>query len=166
VARNRALREIKLLGGRNVVISSNLPVRGDGLPYANGRAEDPAIAVYWQQPGEGGSMERVMACDVWRKIEDNLHAIVLSIGALRDLERWGSSSIVDRAFAGFSALPSVASIDWRCELMIDGFPPRTLEDARRAYREKARFHHPDVGGSVEAMTRLNEAWEAAQKELA
>jgi hypothetical protein len=35
----------------------------------------------------------------------------------------------------------------------------TLAQIREAYREQAQRHHPDAGGSVEAMRRLNEAYQ-------
>lgn len=166
---DKLLDEIRMLGGTDPVISSNLPTNRRGLPYAtsrsaDGRVEqvaDPGVAVYWT--GEKRE-ERVMACDRWIQPGHNIHALALSIAAMRGLERWGSSSIVDKAFAGFAALPSVPEIDWRCEL---GVPPNAtgLEFVRSAYRVKARQCHPDTGGSVEAMSRLNRAWEVAQREL-
>jgi hypothetical protein len=35
----------------------------------------------------------------------------------------------------------------------------TLNQIREAYRDLAQDHHPDAGGSVEAMRRLNEAYQ-------
>lgn len=37
-------------------------------------------------------------------------------------------------------------------------PAATDEELRRAYLALARRHHPDTGGDVRLMTRLNEAW--------
>jgi DnaJ domain len=37
-------------------------------------------------------------------------------------------------------------------------PTATADDVRRAYTALARRHHPDAGGSDDAMYRLNEAW--------
>lgn len=37
--------------------------------------------------------------------------------------------------------------------------PYTLKDIREAYREQAQSHHPDAGGSADAMRRLNEAYQ-------
>jgi hypothetical protein len=37
--------------------------------------------------------------------------------------------------------------------------PYTLQDIREAYREQAQSHHPDAGGSADAMRRLNEAYQ-------
>lgn len=37
--------------------------------------------------------------------------------------------------------------------------PYTLKEVRDAYREQAQNHHPDAGGSADAMRRLNEAYQ-------
>ena len=37
--------------------------------------------------------------------------------------------------------------------------PYTFKEIRDAYREQAQNHHPDAGGSAEAMRRLNEAYQ-------
>jgi hypothetical protein len=37
--------------------------------------------------------------------------------------------------------------------------PYTLKEIREAYREQAQSHHPDAGGSDDAMRRLNEAYQ-------
>ena len=35
----------------------------------------------------------------------------------------------------------------------------TLRQIREAYREMAQQHHPDAGGSLESMRRINEAYQ-------
>lgn len=37
--------------------------------------------------------------------------------------------------------------------------PYCLQDIREAYRQQAQNHHPDAGGSADAMRRLNEAYQ-------
>ena len=37
--------------------------------------------------------------------------------------------------------------------------PYTLQEIREAYRDQAQCHHPDAGGSADAMRRLNEAYQ-------
>ena len=37
--------------------------------------------------------------------------------------------------------------------------PYTLQEIRESYREQAQSHHPDAGGSADAMRRLNEAYQ-------
>lgn len=91
-AAKELLHELKLLGAVNAVITSQLPTRTDGLPYADGRCDDPGIAVWFVLGGH----ERVFACDHWFRPGENLRAIALSIGAMRGLERWGMADVIER----------------------------------------------------------------------
>jgi hypothetical protein len=144
------LREIRLLGGRLPVISANLELRNDGLPYANQKQPaDVGVAVYFQRKGEGLSF----ACDRWAKVEHNLRAIMKTIEAIRGIERWGSSDLMERAFTAFTALP--APEQWWQVLGVA--QSATAAEIDTAYREKARAAHPDTGGSDAAMARLNAA---------
>lgn len=143
-------REVRLMGGTLPVVSSNLELRRDGLPYAGQRQpDDAAVAVYFMRRGR----QMVFACDKWRKVEDNMRAIAKTIEALRGIERWGSSDLMERAFTGFEALP--APEQW---WQVLGVPQKaTADEIRNAYRAKARSAHPDQGGSTAAMARLNAA---------
>ncbi len=163
-ARDSLLLEIRRLNGDNPVITSDLPVRIDGLPYADGRGRgsDPGVAVYWLQAVKGRFVERVMACDRWDSHGGNMRAIALSIEALRGLDRWGGSSIVERAFQSFAALPpasaGMAAGDWR--IIFPGCS--TFDDVKLSFRRQAGVDHPDCGGSEAAMARLNAAYAAAK----
>lgn len=42
-------------------------------------------------------------------------------------------------------------------------PSATWEDIERAYRQKAKVHHPDRGGDEDAMRALNEAYQLLKK---
>lgn len=44
-------------------------------------------------------------------------------------------------------------------------PSAPPEIAKAAYRALARIHHPDRGGSHEAMQRINTAWESISRRL-
>lgn len=143
--REGVLRSVKLIGGRDAVISSNIPLRNDGLPYANTREPDDAgIAVYWTDRGTG--QPRAMACDCWRTTTENLHAIELALEALRQITRTGASQIVARAFGGFAALPPPRSA-WREVLGYQADEPVTEEKIRTTFRQLAKMRHPDQGGS-------------------
>ena len=37
-ARDQIVKELRLMGAKNVIISTNVPLRQDGLPYANFKA--------------------------------------------------------------------------------------------------------------------------------
>jgi hypothetical protein len=166
--------ELGRLGAANAVITSQLPTRHDGLPYADGRSEDPGIAVWFVLDGH----ERVFACDKWCTPGENLRAIAKSIEALRGLERWGMADVVSKAFAGFAALPSGAPAppvkrDWRevfgVEALVDTLLASSTDDliavVKARHRKLIAEHHPDAGGDVARAAELNAALDEAEKEL-
>ena len=60
-ARDELLRELGLLGAKDVTISSNVALRRDGLPYSDAREPvDPGVAVYFDREiGEYPNKKRV-----------------------------------------------------------------------------------------------------------
>ena len=159
-ARDALLRELQRLGARDVIISSNIPLRHDGLPRADAREPaDPGIAVYFKYKNR----QHCFACDKYNRTYDNMHAINLTIAGLRGIARWGTGDMMERAFRGFEALPAPQAQDWRSVLGVNGMSG--LDVVRQAYLEKARQAHPDKGGSHELMQKINSAWEAAQLEI-
>jgi hypothetical protein len=65
-------------------------------------------AVRWINRATDQNFQYVIASDLFREVRLNMAAIVMSIKAIRQLERCGTSSILERAFKGFSALPADA----------------------------------------------------------
>lgn len=159
------LDEIERLGGKDVVISSNAQYRADGMPYARqGYIRDTGVAVYFTRKNQ----PVVFACDTYGHIHENIHAIGLTIEALRTIERHGAAELLDRAFTGFEALPAPgAKKHWREILDVPADTPAgmQLHRAREHYRALANIHHPDRGGSHDRMAEINVAWEEAQNEL-
>lgn len=148
---NGLLDELRKLGAQNVVISSDLRLRNDGLPYSNQREpDDPGIAVYFDY----NKRPMVFACDSYNRDWKNIRAIALTIEALRGIERWGASDMMERAFTGFAQLPQ--SEPW---WLILGFesPPNTESEIRARFRELSKTLHPDVGGSHEEFCRMQQA---------
>lgn len=162
----RVLLELSRFGiGRDdIVISTNVPTRLDGLPRSDQKAPaDPGVAVYWRtRKGE----HRVMAIDQYSKVADNLAAVAATLDAMRAIERHGGAQILDRAFTGFTALPSArAPRSWREVIGVPTFET-SIAEVRAVYRRRAMELHPDrPGGSHDAMTELNAALAAAEKEL-
>lgn len=161
-ARNELLKELKLLGATNVIISSNIELRRDGLPYANQRQpEDTGIAVYFTLNGE----QQCVPCDKWRKSEDNLQAIRKTIEALRGLDRWGAKEMVNAAFRGFKALPASAIVTpyqkraWYEVLEVS--QSASPEVVKAAYRQKMLKAHPDHGGSNVEFAEVQAAFKEA-----
>lgn len=157
-ARDELFEELRRLGARRIVLSTNLHLRRDGLPHANQRTpDDPGAAVYFEYDGA----RVAFACDRWTRTEHNIWAIHHTIDALRAIARWGTGDMVKAAFRGFVALPAPAITEppWYHVLGVD-------EDANRAdivsaYRILAKKYHPDAGGSDEQMAQLNRAYEKA-----
>lgn len=163
-ARDHLMNELRLMGARYIVLSSNLTLRQDGLPYAKQeRVLDPGIAVYFQWHGK----QMTFACDRWDRVEDNVRAVGKTIEALRGIERWGASDMMERAFSAFEALPPPAGeIRITCWDIL-GIAPRSNSAAiERAYRERAKAAHPDRGGSREEWDALVAAVSQAHLEIA
>jgi len=156
-ARDELFRELRLMGARWPVLSTNVALRRDGLPYANQpEPSDPGVAIYF----EWKKRQMAFSCDRWDRVRDNVQAIRHTIAALRGLDRWGTGDMVEAAFTGFEALPPPG---WRGDLGLD--QDATLADAERSYRLRARSAHPDAGGSAEDMSRLNVAIARARQEM-
>lgn len=136
-------QELKRLGGTQLVISTNLKYRADGIPYSQQRQpDDQGAAVYFKYNGEN----MVLACDTFDKIGCNIYAIAKTIEAMRAIERYGASELMKRAFTGFKALPAPdQKVPWYVML---GVPEMaSLEEIKAAYRELAKKYHPDVNPS-------------------
>jgi hypothetical protein len=63
-------------------------------------------ALRWINQRTSQRFDYVIACDQFREVRLNMAAIVLTIRAIRQIERCGTSSLLERAFKGFSALPA------------------------------------------------------------
>ena len=147
----RVLLELERLGVKrnDLVISTDIPTRLDGLPRSDRTATDPGVAVYWRK----GKATRCMAIDRYDRVADNLAAIAATLEAMRAIERHGGAEILDRAFTGFVALP--APEQWWQVLGVAENATRGEIDA--AYRRLAALHHPDRGGDSAQMARINTA---------
>jgi len=146
------VNQLRLLGARAVVVSTNVPLRNDGRPYSNpGRMDDPGVAVFFRLAGR----DYCMPCDCWRTVEENVYAIAKHVAAMSGQLRWGVAS-VEQAFAGFKALP--ASDPFGRLGLHEGASVAAIE---AAFRERAVTCHPDKGGSHEVMAELNRAREEA-----
>lgn len=176
-ARDNIVAEIGRLAGRypdpQIVISTNIALRRDGLPLANQRQpDDPGVAVYFLYK----KRQMSFACDRWQKVEHNMQAIAKTIEALRGIARWGSGDMLEAAFTGFTALPPPPAAG-------PGAPPAPAPAARKhwrdvfgtgvhnraqlqdVYRRLAGAYHPDRGGDASKMAELNRARDEAWQEL-
>lgn len=160
-ANDGLLYELERLGASALIISSNIELRKDGIPRSDrARPEDPGVAAYFRLKGKPVSL----ACDKWRRPEDNLWAIAKHVEAIRGQERWGVGSI-ERAFGGYMALPPGGSSAGRSWWDVLGCAHDAPADViRQAFRIAAAAAHPDrPGGSHERMVEVNAAWDKARQ---
>jgi hypothetical protein len=163
---SRVLEQLERMGidRQDVIISSNVPTRLDGMPRSgSGEPKDHGVAVYWK---ERNKPMRCMAIDRYDRVADNLAAVAATLDAMRAIERHGGAQILDRAFTGFAALPEKASQPWRETLGLQGEGVISIEVVESRFKELARKHHPDVGGDAEKFRQLVEARDAARLEVA
>lgn len=149
---NRLLSQIELLGATQWTISSDIPLRNDGLPRG-GAAEpdDPGVCVYLTVQKRPYSLPS----DRWDRVADNIAAIAAHIGAMRGMERWGVGSL-EKNFAGYLALPAPVSLrPWYDVLHC--MEDEDILSIERQYKLLALDFHPDNGGSHEDMAELNRA---------
>lgn len=165
---SRIRTELDRMGLRDddIVISTNLKLRLDGLPRSDQREpDDSGAAVYWV---DKTGATRCMAIDRYTRIADNLAAIAATLDAMRAIERHGGAEILDRAFTGFKALPGPSGeiqYHWRDELGIDT-PRPTRAEVDHAYKRMRSKCHPDNGGSDALFHRIQRAYEQACREVA
>jgi hypothetical protein len=164
-ARDGVIRELKLMGATGIIISSNVPLKRDGLPYAvpfgNSKSitDDTGIAVYFTFNNE----QKVLCCDAFICLDDNMQAINKTVEALRGIDRWGCSDILNQTFTGFKALSDTTMREsevW--QILGLHIKPAGIETLHAAYRSMAKKLHPDAGGTAEAFHRLQQAYEQAK----
>jgi len=148
-AREKLENELRLLRATSVTISSNMNERD----YDRYQVKDPGVAIYFMRDG----CRLVMACDRYRTPADNLRSLSLAIAAMRQLDRHGGGTMMNRAFTGFVALPASRS----CWEILGVCTGADHDEINHAYRRKAKDAHPDSGGSDQAMAELNRARDEA-----
>lgn len=164
-ARKDLLSEIHLLSGdRNPIISSNVPLRKDGIMYAdvaNDQLRDPGVAVYFQY----NSHQVTLACDAWLTPAENIRAIGLTVNAMRGMDRWKCSGILNRSFSGFMALPASNAIVGKNWWEVMGYQsiPSSFDLVATKYKDLSKDLHPDrPEGSKEKFQELVEAYSQAK----
>lgn len=171
-ARRSLSDELHRLGAVGPVLSSNIPIRGDGMPYADAarrKMEDPGVAVYFMLRGK----RMVMAQDAYWDIAANFRSLALAIEAMRQLERHGGGTMMEKAFYGFAALPppegSKPRRPWWTVMQYSADPKErellSVAEVKARYATLAKRLHPDAGGTAEAFSELNQARDDAFAEL-
>lgn len=148
-ALNFLRKETELMGGKNLVLSSNCTL-------GNEKPKDCGVVAFFELRGTAIAIP----CDRWRKVEDNVKAIGLTIEAMRGMERWGAKHMITAMFKGFMALPERSGPS--CWEVLGISPESNEAQIVEAWRTKAKDCHPDAGGSHDAMSALNAAKDIAR----
>lgn len=166
-ARDGVLKEVEKLAKWKTtpVLSSDLMLRQDGLPYARQRTSDldPGVALYWVAKN-GKPM--VIACDVFDRLEHNMRAIQRTLEALRGIERWGASHLLERAYSGFLALPPSPTEYFLWHEVLGLRRHADTAAVKEKYRTLCARFHPDAKGEGdgEKYHRIQMAWQAFKRE--
>ncbi|WP_439444505.1 J domain-containing protein [Xanthomonas translucens pv. translucens] len=141
----------------DLVISSNLELRLDGLPRSNQREPtDPGVAVYWVDRFDRSQPPKCMAIDQYDRVADNLAAVAANLDAMCAIERRGGATILARAFAGFAALPGPTAAD--CRAVLDPADPEG------SYKRLRAQHHSDRDGDAATFQQVQDAWSSHKAE--
>jgi hypothetical protein len=159
-ARQRLSDQLDRLGADDVVLSTNVELTAYGEPRG-GRVTptDPGAAVYFTL----ATKDRVLACDSWKTVEQNIAAIAAHIECIRRIDRYGVGTL-EQAFAGYDALPPPSEENRPAWRKILRFPPLTQvtkDDVQVAFRTLARAAATDEARLLE----LNLARDQALAEL-
>ena len=148
--------QVRLFGGEDLIISSNLELRLDGNPRSNQKQPaDRGVAIFFKRKDEPVAL----ACDIYTTVEDNLWALCRTLDALRQIERDGSPSLINRAFKGFAALPDPDARKWWEVLNLH--ETASDQEIKAAYFRLARQHHPDAGGDAVTFDQVQKAYDLA-----
>lgn len=82
------------------------PDKGGDMAMFQAAAKHRDNALRWVNRKTEQRFDYVIANDQFREVRLNMAAIVMSLKALRQLDRCGSTGLLERAFKGFSALPA------------------------------------------------------------
>lgn len=156
----RILDEVRRSGGLYPVISSNLQLRRDGLPYSSRKEpDDPGVALYFVLDGETICIPN----DRYDRIADCMAAIAGHLDAMRSMLRWGCGTS-RQAFSGYRAQLPPPGLDWQSTYAtMSGAIPKSVERAKELHREVFAQRHPDKPGGMShaQAARMNEARAAA-----
>jgi hypothetical protein len=151
--------ELERLDATSAYLSTDQPLRVNGTPRRDTNPDLTGVALYFSRHGK----DICIPCDKFASVRDNIRAIGLTLQNLRQMERYGTSQMVDAAFQGLTAIPASASAGipvrpkrpWYEVLGVSPDAPReVIEAAGKAMQRKT---HPDAGGSTVDFQEVQEA---------
>jgi hypothetical protein len=161
---NMVRNELRMLGADRFILSSNQPMRNDGMPYAQERnIADPGVSLWFTLNGK----QICLPCDKWASVKQNIRAIAIHLESVRGQERWGVGTM-EQAFSGYAALPANAGdgLPWRDVLGFREGVAIPASSVEAAFKSLAKKYHPDLPtGDAAKMQQLNRAREEALAEI-
>jgi hypothetical protein len=130
---------VRQMQGTNLIVSTNIKLRQDGLPYSGqAQPKDTGAAAYFTLKNKPISF----SCDKYNRVECNLWSIGKTIEATRAIERWGSATI-EQSFRGFMAIAEkTGGLDPYALLGVE--LDCTEDDLAAARNRLAKVYHPDI----------------------
>jgi len=162
-------RELNMIGAKEVIIEMDIDlddIRNDGWIRSSATPRSPGVRLFFQSKHGPLTYET----GAWKHWEHNVYAIARTLAAQRAIARDGCVK-GDQAYRGWKALPGgepVAAAVWldkeTAECFLRNISGWHGADWREAYRGAAKKAHPDLGGSVELMKKVNSAKEYLEKQ--
>ena len=133
----------------------------DGRPFSWNLAQQVVHSFCAAWPEGDPSLERVMVAAGVLEDPFSGPTLVLRIPNLitRFVQRHRSRQKRTTSFEAIDQTMTVHAALKLLQLPTVADRPYSLREIREAYREQAQCHHPDAGGSPDAMRRLNEAYQ-------
>lgn len=175
----KALRyELSRIGATEVVLEAGYQhsqLRRDGLPISSAKAEHGQARVSFRKNG----VPMAYFCGAWTTLEQNVYMIALTLERLRAINRYACTHGSEQ-YKGWAQLPpgegaggssAIAAAEWASAAAewasaadarkflaaVGGFVEWDGVDLTDLYRAAAKKAHPDAGGSVETMAKVNRA---------
>lgn len=162
-ARDGVMYQLSRFNATDVIISTNVQVDKRGMIPASGRLvyDNPGVAVYFKLIS--GEL-KVVACDKWMYLHENMRAIEKTIEALRGIDRWGATDIISRATEGMKALAENAgSSNGAWWVILEVEQNATKAEIKAAHRALSTKYHPDnlVTGNKDKFIQVQTAFQEA-----
>lgn len=182
---NKLEYELQRLAATDIVIQagfSSSDIRNDGWPRSGAKPQHPAVLLHFTSgPFKSNANQLSFPSDQYATYHANLHAIALTLEALRAVDRHGVTKGNEQyvGFAQITAPGESQSTHWAASLVLqlaEGYPedtPQVLLNRafyQRVYRDALRKVHPDAAPGrredFDALMRANDLmtkhFEAAQ----
>lgn len=145
--------------------------RNSNIPHKSADPDDPGVAVYFRRVDEHADQGYALACDRWDSLRDNARAISLYVRRKRLAERCqvataesefetaalppGDGDGGDDVIAVGAGGPDLDA--QRAAELLGVSPDAPERVVTTAFQEAAKIEHPDQGGDVEDIQRLQAA---------